>query len=69
MRLFALTALAYLWARAARLALPRSNEDFYRAKRVTARFFMERILPETQSLQARIAAGAAPVMALDEAMF
>lgn len=69
MRLFALTALAYLWARAAKLALPRSNEDFYRAKRATARFFMERILPETQTLQARIAAGAAPVMALDEAMF
>jgi hypothetical protein len=30
---------------------------------------MARILPETQSLQAKIAAGAATVMALDEAMF
>jgi butyryl-CoA dehydrogenase len=69
MRLFALAALAYLWARAAKLALPKSNEDFYRAKLDTARFFMARILPETQSLQAKIAAGAAPVMALDEAMF
>ena len=69
MRLFALTALAYLWARAAIVSLPRSNQDFYRAKLATARFFMSRILPETQSLQARIAAGAAPVMALDEAMF
>jgi alkylation response protein AidB-like acyl-CoA dehydrogenase len=69
MRLFALTALAYLWARAAKLALPKSNEDFYRAKLDTARFFMDRILPETQSLQAKIAAGAVPVMALDDAMF
>jgi butyryl-CoA dehydrogenase len=69
MRLFALTALAYLWARAAIVSLPRSNQDFYHAKLATARFFMSRILPETQSLQARIAAGAAPVMALDEAMF
>lgn len=69
MRLFALTALACLWARAAALALPKSNEDFYRAKLATARFFMTRILPETATLQARIVAGAAPLMALDEAMF
>jgi butyryl-CoA dehydrogenase len=69
LRLFALTALAYLWARAAKIALLRGNEDFYRAKLATARFFMARILPETAALQARIAAGAAPVMALDEAMF
>ncbi len=68
LRLFALTALAYLWARAAKIALPRSGEEFYRAKLATARFFMARILPETQSLQMMIAAGAAPVMALDEAM-
>jgi butyryl-CoA dehydrogenase len=69
MRLFALTALAYLYARAAEVSLPRSNEDFYRAKLATARFYMQRILPETASLHAKIVAGAAPVMELDEAMF
>jgi butyryl-CoA dehydrogenase len=69
MRLFALTSLAFLWAGAARVSLPKGNEDFHRAKLATARFFMQRILPDTASLHARIIAGAAPVMELDEAMF
>ena len=69
LRLFALTALAYLWARAAKASLPKSNEDFHRAKLATARFFMQRILPDTAALHARIAAGAASVMELNEAMF
>ena len=69
MRLFALTSLAYLWARAAEASLPRSNDDFHLAKLATARFFMQRILPDTASLHAKIIAGAATVMELDEAMF
>jgi butyryl-CoA dehydrogenase len=69
MRLFALTALGYLWARAAEVSLSGSDGDFHRAKLATARFFMQRILPDTASLHARIVAGAAPVMELDEAMF
>ena len=69
MRLFALTSLAYLWARAAEVALPKGKDDFHRAKLATARFFMQRILPDTASLHAKILAGAAPVMELDEAMF
>ena len=69
LRLFALTALAYLWARAAQVSLPRSHDDFHRAKLATARFFMQRILPDAAALHAKIVAGAAPVMELDEAMF
>lgn len=69
MRLFGLTSLALLWAEAARVALPKSNENFYRAKLATARFFMQRILPDTLSLHAKIAAGAGPIMELDEGMF
>ena len=69
MRLFALTALSFLWARAAEVSLPKSNDDFHRAKLATARFFMQRILPQTAALHAIIMAGAAPVMELDEAMF
>lgn len=69
MRLFALTASGFLWARAAQVALPKGNEDFYRAKLATARFFMQRILPQTTALHAAIIAGAAPVMELEEAMF
>lgn len=69
MRLFALVSLAYLWVRAVEVSLPKSKDDFHRAKLATARFFMQRILPDTASLHAKIAAGAAPVMELDEAMF
>ena len=69
LRLFGLTALAYLWARAAAVSLPKANEDFHRAKLATARFFMQRILPDSASLHAKIVAGSGPVMALDEAMF
>jgi alkylation response protein AidB-like acyl-CoA dehydrogenase len=69
LRLFAFTALAYLWARAAQVSLPRSHDDFHRAKLATARFFMQRILPDAAALHAKIVAGAAPVMELDEAMF
>ena len=69
MRLFALTAVGYLFARAAEVSLPKGNADFHRAKLATARFFMQRILPDTASLHAKILAGAAPVMEMDEAMF
>jgi alkylation response protein AidB-like acyl-CoA dehydrogenase len=69
MRLFALNAVAYLWVRAAAVSQPKSNEEFHRAKLVTARFFMQRILPQTASLHAMITAGAASTMDLDEAMF
>ena len=69
MRLFALTAVAFLFARAAEVSLPKGNEDFHRAKLATARFFMQKILPDTASLHARIMAGAGPVMEMDEAMF
>jgi alkylation response protein AidB-like acyl-CoA dehydrogenase len=69
MRLFALTSLGYLWARAAEVSLPKSNQDFHRAKLATARFYMQRILPDAASLHARITSGAGPVMELDEAMF
>jgi butyryl-CoA dehydrogenase len=69
MRLFALTSLAYLWARAADVSLPKGNDDFHRAKLATARFFMQRLLPDSAALHAKIVTGAAPVMELDEAMF
>lgn len=69
MRLFALTSLAYLWARAAEVSLPKGNDDFHRAKLATARFFMQRLLPDSAALHAKIVTGAAPVMELDEAMF
>jgi len=67
--LMALTALAYLWARTARISLARPGEEFYRTKLATARFFMTRILPRSIASHAAIMAGARSVMALEEASY
>ena len=70
LRLFGLTALAYAWARMADIALPRAEEEaFYRAKLATARFFMQRVLPETSSLAAKVLAGGASLREFADADF
>jgi alkylation response protein AidB-like acyl-CoA dehydrogenase len=48
LRLVGLTLLACLWARAARLALPRAAQGFYAAKRDSARFYFDHVMPEAQ---------------------
>ena len=72
LRLFALVALAYLWARTAKVALAKreaENGAFYDAKLATARFYMTRLLPQSSALFAAIMAGAKPVMEPEEAWF
>jgi hypothetical protein len=72
LKLFALTALAYMWALMAKASLPNAAGDdsgFYLGKLATARFFMTRILPQTSSLLTIISAGAKPVMALEAERF
>lgn len=61
--------MGYLWARAAKtaleaLAIGSQEQDFYRAKLATARFYFERILPRTLSLAATINSGADNMMNL-----
>ena len=72
LRLFALTALAYIWARIVKQSLKNLNGEqppFYVAKIASARFFMTRLLPESSALFAGIMAGKASTMALDEDAF
>ena len=73
LRMFGLTALAYLWARMAEIALAKTGADdsdgFYKAKVLTARFYYERVLPETGALLAKIMAGSKTMMAFEEAAF
>ncbi|MGB6860545.1 MAG: acyl-CoA dehydrogenase C-terminal domain-containing protein [Pseudolabrys sp.] len=67
MHLFGLVALGYMWCRIAEAVLAKKeNASVQRmtAKLVTARFFMERMLPETATRLARIQAGAASTMEL-----
>jgi hypothetical protein len=70
LRLFGLTALAWVWARAAAVALPHAETDpFYRAKLATARFYMQKILPQTSALTASIMAGGATLKQFEDAAF
>ena len=64
-------AYAYFFARMARVALDKqgSGDPFYTAKLATARFYFAKLLPETATLIRTARAGAAPLMAMDEALF
>jgi len=70
LRLFALTVLAFMWARMAETSLPQADSDpFHKAKVLTARFYMERLLPQTGALLASITAGGKTMMAFEETAF
>ena len=75
LRMFALVALAYMWARMAKAATEKlaagagDKAEFYDSKLKTARFFYDRILPETDFRFKQAMAGADSVMALDAAGF
>ncbi len=74
LRMFALTAIAFCWARMAKVALEKkdldpSRADFYDSKIQTARFFMTRMLPEYESRFRMVMAGKAPLMEMQAASF
>jgi alkylation response protein AidB-like acyl-CoA dehydrogenase len=71
LRLFALVALGWMWARMAchALALGDAAAPLHRQKIAVARFFMTRILPESAALELALQAGAAPLMELEADAF
>ncbi len=74
MHLFGLVALGYMWARMAKIAEEKlgsneGNKAFLEAKLVTARYYFERIMPESAAHLARIQSGADSMMALDADAF
>jgi len=74
LRLFALTTMAFVWARMAVIAHEKLDAGegraaFYQSKLDTARFFMTRMLPETTSLAEKIRAGVDPIMAPADSEF
>ena len=62
---------AYFWARMAHVALQKADtqDPFYRAKLLTARFYFAKLLPETEGLIRSARAGAAPLMQMNENLF
>jgi hypothetical protein len=74
LHLFGLVALGYMWGQmaevaAAKLANGGAGDAFYEAKLITARHFIERVLPESAVHLARVEAGAATLMALPAEAF
>lgn len=63
-RLFALTAIACLWAQIID-SISGKNEDFYATKRKTARFYMEQVLSETIALHKTVTRGSGSLAAFD----
>jgi hypothetical protein len=75
MHLFGVTALGFMWAQIAKVAVEKleagagDDKDYLENKLITARFYMERIMPETVLRRQRVEAGAGSMMALDAAAF
>ena len=74
MHLFGLVAFGYMWAKMVKVAQAKLNagdgdKAYYETKLVTARFYMERIMPETQLRLAGIQTGADTLMTLPEDAF
>jgi hypothetical protein len=69
LQMFGLVALGYMWCLIAQAALAKQPDARMKAKLITARFFMERMLPETAAQLARIKSGADAVMELPDEAF
>jgi len=72
MHLFGLVVLGYMWAqmvKAAQEKLGNGGDERLKAKLVTGRFFMERLLPETAAHLKRVQSGANSLMELNAEAF
>jgi hypothetical protein len=75
MHLFGLVAMGYMWGRMAKVAQEKiaaganGRSEFMEKKLLTARFYMERVMPESAAHLARISTGADSMMAMDADAF
>ena len=72
LRLFALVALAYMWCRMAEIALTKTSDGkarFFESKLACARFFMTRLLPESNTLFTTVTSGSQTLMVLPAEAF
>ncbi len=70
LRLMGIVTVGWMWARMAKLAQAKldagdGNKAFYQAKLVSARYWMERMIPECPMLFERIQAGSENIMAFE----
>ena len=76
LHLFGYVALGHMWLLTSRAALARLDgmpaalpRAFYEAKLATARFYMQRMLPQTESLLTSVLAGAGSITAFPSDAF
>jgi len=73
MHLFGLTGLAYMWCLMVKAANAKiaagSTDPFFTTKVVTARYFIERILPDAGAHLAKLKTGSETLMALPAEAF
>ena len=67
---FGYVVMGYMWAKMAKIALEKQEEGaFYRNKLITARFFFERMFPQTISHAIAISSGSKTTMAIEAEEF
>ncbi|MEW6984029.1 acyl-CoA dehydrogenase C-terminal domain-containing protein [Colwelliaceae bacterium 6471] len=71
LHVFGYTAMAYIWARMAEVALQKEEQtdSFYRSKLHTARYYFARVLPRRVSLIAAAQSGAKVIFDIDDDLF
>ncbi len=73
MHLFGLTALSYMWAMMAKVALAKiaagAADPFYETKLALGRYYLQRILPDAQSHLAKLTSGSELMMGLPAEAF
>ena len=74
LRQFALVAIGFMWCRMVKVAMAKivageGNKDFYETKLKTARFYMQRMLPEADARARMVLAGGETLMAPREDEF
>ena len=71
LRLVGHLVYGYFWARMAKVALENQagGDSFYKAKLATARFYFDRLFPETEMLAKRIKAGSKGLLELEAELF
>jgi alkylation response protein AidB-like acyl-CoA dehydrogenase len=72
LRLMGIVVTGWMWARIARFAQAKlaanpPNTSFYREKLISARYWMERMMPECPMLRERVEAGSATLMGFEAA--
>jgi alkylation response protein AidB-like acyl-CoA dehydrogenase len=69
LKLLGITLYTYMWARMANLALEKTADAFYLAKVKTARFYIQKVMPQSEAFLQNILSGSDTLMDMEERLF